>query len=122
MVHRAASFRQGRVINIDLPGRLRACLLFVHVGKRGGRERIAPEHKGPISRHTRSLWGMHQLIKYAPLPPMTKFELKADFGAHVTSESQADEEISFQCRANKYSLNSKDPFVIDGTQKGLFTQ
>ena len=91
------------------------------VWKPVGRERIAPEDGGQLGEFTKQLWQTKLRVRECYAPPVSDFELKALFGAHATHASHADERLPYECGAHKYTLAEQDPFVVDCTNKGLFT-
>ena len=91
------------------------------VWKPVGRERVAPEDGGQLGEFTKQLWQTNLRVRDCYAPPVSDFELKALFGAHATLASHADERLPYECGAHKYTLAEQDPFVVDCTNKGLFT-
>ena len=91
------------------------------VWKPVGKERVAPEDGGELGEFTRQLWRTHWRVRDCQAPPISDFELKALFGVDATLASHADERLPYECGANKYTLEGQDPFVLDCTNKGLFT-
>lgn len=86
-----------------------------------GRERVAPEDGGQRGEFTKQLWRTHWRVRDCYGPPISDFELKALFGVDATLASHADERLPYECGAYKYTLAGQDPFVVDCTNKGLFT-
>ncbi len=86
-----------------------------------GRERAAPEDRGQLGTYTKALWRTHLRVRDCCSPPISEFELKALFGVDATLPSHADERLPYECGANKYTLAGQDPFVVDCTDRGLFT-
>lgn len=91
------------------------------VWKPVGKERVAPEDDGQLGEFTRQLWRTHWRVRDCYAPPISDFELKALFGVDATLTSHADERLPYECGAYKYTLEVQDPFVVDCTNKGLFT-
>ena len=91
------------------------------VWKPVGKERVAPEDGGQLGDFTKQLWQTNLRVRDCYAPPVSDFELKALFGAHATLTSHADERLPYECGAHKYTLAEQDPFVVDCTNKGLFT-
>ncbi|KAL8800859.1 MAG: hypothetical protein Q9182_004879 [Xanthomendoza sp. 2 TL-2023] len=86
-----------------------------------GRERVAPEDGGQIGPCTKHLWRTSWRVRECSAPSISEVEVKAVFGPDATLVSHADERLPYECGANKYTLVEEDPFVIDCTEKGLFT-
>ena len=91
------------------------------VWKPVGRERVAPEDGGPPGEFTKQLWRTHRRVRDFNAPPISDFELEALFGIDATLASHADKRLPYECGAYKYTLAGQDPFVVDCTNKGLFT-
>ncbi|CAF9941640.1 hypothetical protein IMSHALPRED_002824 [Imshaugia aleurites] len=91
------------------------------VWKPVGRERAAPEDGGQLGEFTKQLWRTHCRVRDCCAPPVSDFELKALFGVDATLISHAHERLPYECGAYKYTLAGQDPFVVDCTNKGLFT-
>lgn len=91
------------------------------VWKPVGRERMAPEDGSELGEFTKQLWRTHWRVRDCYAPPVSDFELKALFGVDATFASHADTRLPYECGAYKYTLAGQDPFVVDCTNKGLFT-
>lgn len=86
-----------------------------------GRERVAPEDGGELGGYTKQLWRTSWRVRDCCTPPISEFELKALFGVNATIPLYASERLPYECGANKYTLAGQDLFVVDCTDKGLFT-
>ncbi len=86
-----------------------------------GKERVAPEDEGQLGEFTKQLWRTHWRVRDCYAPPISDFELKALFGVDATLVSHARERLPYECGAYKYTLAGEDPFVVDCTNKGMFT-
>ena len=91
------------------------------VWKPVGKERVAPEDEGQHGEFTKQLWRTHWRVRDCYAPPISDFELKALFGVDATLASHARERLPYECGAYKYTLAGEDPFVVDCTNKGMFT-
>ncbi|EPE28214.1 hypothetical protein GLAREA_05005 [Glarea lozoyensis ATCC 20868] len=89
------------------------------VWKRVANERQAPEDKGQFGPFTANLWQTEWRVKDATMPPVSKAEVEAVFGAHATISSSANLRLPYFCGANKYRLVENDPIVVDATERGF---
>ena len=87
------------------------------------RERTATRDGGggQVGDSTRQLWRTRKRVRECCTPPVTAFELENLFGENATLASHANERLPYDCGAYKYTLVEQDPFVIDCTNRGLFT-
>ena len=93
------------------------------VWKPVAKERIAPGDGGggQVGDATREIWRTKKRVKECCTPPITAFELEDLFGENATLASHANERLPYDCGAYKYTLLEQDSFVIDCTNRGLFT-
>lgn len=93
------------------------------VWKPVARERLAPGDGGcgQIGDSTKQLWRTTKRVRECCTPPITAFELEDLFGENATFASHANKRLPYDCGAHKYTLVEQDSFVLDCTNRGLFT-
>ena len=85
------------------------------------RERISPKDGKETGDRTRGIWRSNCRVQEYDAPQVSSFELQELFGADASFTTHGDQRLPYDCGANKYTLVEDDPFVLECTERGLFT-